>query len=282
MKTEKYETIIQKLEEKICKLKLEESDKIIRAEKALGYCKLAFTDLKILIQGEGFNNEADEIRFFKQIKPQVLSKLIYYAEILQLETHRPNANRKFQIKYLKKEFKKYQGYLNEHYEFFQYYKTNQTCFDKAYFTRYGEVVYVGLKNYGYLTDPEFCTSHDELVAHILACEQLEKYIDEEITALKSKGMFWQRSHSEKKQLNLKWTATKVALIELIYALHSSNSINNGKTDIKELIGLFEQVFDIQLDKAYRAFIDIQMRKKERTKFLDTLRQVLLNRMDQED
>jgi len=90
-----------------------------------------------------------------------------------------------------------------------------------------------------------------LVAHILACEQLEKYIDEEITALKSKRMFWQRYLSEKKQLNLKWTATKVALIELIYALHSSHSINNGKNDIKELIGLFEQVFDIKLDKSYR-------------------------------
>lgn len=82
--------------------------------------------------------------------------------------------------------------------------------------------------------------------------------------------------------NYTWTDSKIALVELIYALHSSRSINNGKVEIKELVELFEKLFNIDLEEYSRTFIDIRMRKTGRTKYLDNLKQSLLKRMEDAD
>lgn len=43
-----------------------------------------------------------------------------------------------------------------------------------------------------------------------------------------------------------WTANKRDLLELIYALHLTMSINNGKVTLKELVRFFSQAFNISL------------------------------------
>jgi hypothetical protein len=63
-------------------------------------------------------------------------------------------------------------------------------------------------------------------------------------------------------------------------LHSAGVINNGNTEIKEVAGVFERMFNVKLDEYYRTFSDIQMRKTSRTKFLDILREALIKRMDE--
>ncbi len=45
---------------------------------------------------------------------------------------------------------------------------------------------------------------------------------------------------------LTWTGSKRALLELIYALFLTMSINNGKISIKELVGFFSHTFNISL------------------------------------
>jgi hypothetical protein len=49
-----------------------------------------------------------------------------------------------------------------------------------------------------------------------------------------------------KGLPLKWTASKRALLELIYALYLTMSINHGRISIKELVGFFSHTFNIPL------------------------------------
>ena len=77
---------------------------------------------------------------------------------------------------------------------------------------------------------------------------------------------------------LKWTESKTALVELIYSLHSSNSINEGRVEIKRMTQMFEFVFDIDLGDVYHTFTEIRNRKIEQTKFIDLLKDSLLNRM----
>ena len=79
-----------------------------------------------------------------------------------------------------------------------------------------------------------------------------------------------------------WTDSKAALTELIYAIHSSGSINKGVFEIRELAGLFERIFHIELGDLYRTYIEIRYRKKERTKFIDSLKESLIQRMDEAD
>ena len=49
-----------------------------------------------------------------------------------------------------------------------------------------------------------------------------------------------------KDTPLCWTASKRALLELIYALYLTMSINHGKISLKELVGFFSHTFHIPL------------------------------------
>ncbi|MFV0268170.1 MAG: RteC domain-containing protein [Draconibacterium sp.] len=52
--------------------------------------------------------------------------------------------------------------------------------------------------------------------------------------------------NEYKGTLLTWTGSKRALLELIYALFLTMSINHGKISIKELVGFFSHTFNIAL------------------------------------
>jgi hypothetical protein len=60
---------------------------------------------------------------------------------------------------------------------------------------------------------------------------------------------------------LKWTASKASLIELLYALQTSGSFNNGSIDLKSLATSLENLFDIDLGNYYRVFQEIRIRKQ---------------------
>ncbi|RUT79057.1 hypothetical protein DLK05_05665 [Ancylomarina longa] len=81
---------------------------------------------------------------------------------------------------------------------------------------------------------------------------------------------------------LNWTESKAALVELIYALHSSHSINEGRVDIKTIAELFESMFSIELGDVYHTFSEVRNRKIEQTKFIDLLKDSLLAKMKESD
>lgn len=54
---------------------------------------------KKYISDEGFKSDADEIHFFRAIKPQILGKLIYYNKIYRIETTCPVSNGKMYYSY---------------------------------------------------------------------------------------------------------------------------------------------------------------------------------------
>ena len=81
--------------------------------------------------------------------------------------------------------------------------------------------------------------------------------------------------------HLNWTGNKIDLVELIYALFFSHVINNGKTTIKELAGLFCRAFNLDVEKdIYRYYTEIQQRKIDQTKFIERLKSVLQHQIDQ--
>ena len=82
--------------------------------------------------------------------------------------------------------------------------------------------------------------------------------------------------------SLKWTASKTALTELIYALYSHGAFNNGNTEIKLIAKTFEDAFNIELGDFYHTFMELKARKINRTKFLDRLCEALIKKMDEQD
>jgi hypothetical protein len=82
--------------------------------------------------------------------------------------------------------------------------------------------------------------------------------------------------------NHQWTGSKVALIELLYALHTEGVFNHGNADLKEVANIFEAAFNVDLGQYHRTFLEIRARKSERAKFLSSLKEKLLVRMEEAD
>lgn len=124
-------------------------------------------------------------------------------------------------------------------------------------------------------DQRFSTSHDFKLAKVLANDKLNGYLEQRLALLQN-GVA-----KENTEINTqKWTASKVALTELIYALHSEGVFNNGASDLKDITAFFETTFKVDLGQYHRTFMDIKSRSSERTKFLNGLRDKLMIRMDQ--
>jgi hypothetical protein len=81
---------------------------------------------------------------------------------------------------------------------------------------------------------------------------------------------------------LEWTESKSALVELIYALHYQGAVESSKAGIKEIAACFESLFRIELGDYYRTFTDIKLRKSGRAKFLESLKDNLLKKLDEAD
>ena len=84
------------------------------------------------------------------------------------------------------------------------------------------------------------------------------------------------------ELRKNWTGKSIWLVELIYALHSVPVVNGGTVDIKDLIALFEFIFNVKLKRFYDTFITLRGLKKDRTPFLNMLKEAILRRMDEMD
>ena len=82
---------------------------------------------------------------------------------------------------------------------------------------------------------------------------------------------------------LKWTGSIVAWVELIYALHASGHINNGKVSLKKIFAVMGESFGFEVEEFSRVFIDIKNRVKgDRTAFLEELKQALIRIMEEAD
>jgi hypothetical protein len=139
---------------------------------------------------------------------------------------------------------------------------------------------LAIDSFYFEADQNFTTSHDFKLAKIMAHDLVQLYLEDKLRAIDYKAL------KEKSQLNhnskLTWTASKVALIELLYALQSQSAFNYGRADLKEIMDHFEKTFNIDLGQYRRTFLEIRARKSDRTKFINTLRVTLKKRMDDSD
>jgi len=68
----------------------------------------------------------------------------------------------------------------------------------------------------------------------------------------------------------KWTTEKLNLIELIYAIYKTKSVNNGKATLKGIQECFEYVFQVDLGNISKRIDEIDSRKAQDKLYLDML------------
>lgn len=276
-----YQKFISEFETHLEALESRTDDVLFKAENGISRTEKYIKSLRKKVVEIGFKSKEEEICFFKHIKPQIFSKLIYYVKLFNIESKRPRGSSKFQIKYLNEHINKLQVYFNDNLEFYHYYRRGATTPDAEYFTRGKSDLRLPTESYHFFIDDQFATSQDSSVAMIMAYDMLIVYLKQEIEKLEFKNLV---NHNVMKNTTSKlfWTGNKTELIELIYALHSSGTINSGTADIKELATMFEQLFNIQLGNYYHTFIEIRARKSSKTKFLDKLTDSLNRRFEDSD
>ena len=257
------------------------TDVVKLSEVSINYLLLSINKLKIYTDKYKFKSSKEEIEFFKVLKPQIFSKLIFHTKVLNIDTKRPKGTDRTQKKYLLKELDNLHRFFDNNLEFYQYYRTGAAYLDDKYFLRGRHDIRLSLDTYFFTSDSEFNTSHDFKISKILANDLLEIYLKEELAMLDRKEMV----PSKNKLLpnvKLTWTDNKSALIEMLYALHYQGSFNNGNADIKEIANYFETIFNIDLGDVYRSWYSIRSRKTESTIFLDSLKVILQKKIDQEE
>ena len=134
--------------------------------------------IKAKVIKDNFANEQQEIEFFKNIKPQVLGKLIYYNKVFRIETSCPVSNGEIHqsyyenlLKALKSEYK--ESICNE--DFYRYYRAGRTDRDHTYF-RLGQINYHdGLKSGVFEIDLSFSTYYDNKIAYIGKTGQIDHH-----------------------------------------------------------------------------------------------------------
>ena len=238
-------------------------------------------DMRTYIVNHPFSNKEEEIYFFKHIKPEVLSRLLYFTEIYNTEMRKPHGSIEVLKKYYNDRLDELTSYFESNLDFYQYYRSKATHLDSHYFVR-GHIDFKLCPNcVPYDRDPEFSTCYDHKAAQILANDMLCIYLNKKLHGV-DKQVIIAKSRSFLPEHPFRWTATKIAAVELGYAIYAAGILNNGQADIKEIMTFMEASFQIDLGDYYRTYITMKDRKKDRTSFLNSLIKSLLKKMDEDD
>lgn len=266
------------LDTELYQINIDEAEILRKAERSVCCINEILQKLKVYVRNHKFASNDDEILFFKEIKPSIYSKLIFFIKIFNIESKRPTGSDKSQKRYLINELNKVEQYFTENLEFYQYFRNSMTYLDDKYFLRGKLNIRLYVNTFIYDADPDFSTSHDYKVAKIMSNDLLCVYLKTELAALDRKE-YNRQPHIMKSKYT--WTDSKIALVELIYALQASGSINCGMVEIKEIAKFFETFFGIELGDYYRTYLEIKNRQNP-PKFLDSMRAALMKKIEEQD
>lgn len=235
--------------------------------------------LKEIILKRGFSNLQEEISFFKNELPKYYSLLYYFTYVHKLESRMPFGveNR---VKLIEREIKHLNYSFEENSEWVIYYRNDSTHLDDKYFIRQQDSSKLPI-DFDVLYDERFSSVGTLQFSKLKAQELIQSYLDDKLAHLQHPSATLNSNSKVKTQL--RWTASKSDLIELLYALHSSNLFNNNDfLDVKQIATWLETTLNVNLGNYYRVFQGIRIRKKNRTQFIDTLKENLIKRMDEAD
>jgi hypothetical protein len=269
------EKIYQDLDVQLALIEQEQVILLKRAELSMLSCENALEELRKIVFYKKVKTVNEEITFFKKIKPRFFSLLIYYAKVVAFEKAKLPGNKLYQLSFLEKAQQSIENFYEENRDFHTYYITGSTSLDDRYFVRNKLDTHMVIDEYYVYLDRSFSTFHETMIARFLAYKRLSELIEQERHLLLSSP-----NQPENSQGAITWTDNKTSLIELLYALNTAGTFNRGTIELKELANSFSKNFNIDLGDFYRTWSEIKLRK-EPTKFLDTLKFTLENRIKQD-
>ncbi len=274
-----HQTLLADLQEQIKQIKNKIEDPFLIAEAAVQIIDNVIVKANESFSTFEFPSQEEEIHFFKVLRPELLSLLFFYNCVYKFESFKPFTCKRDIKKYLLDHRGVLKSFTAENREFYKYHNSGNTCFDRIYFIRGKHDIKQFIDSMSFVVDNRFCTNHCYLTAKILANKLFSVYLENCFLELKNSPLIVQGTKS--RSIKTTWTGSKVALIELAYAIHEDCAVNNGNIEVKEIIALLETVFDISLGYHSATFLELRQRKNGKTKYLDNLKEKLLRRMEKE-
>ena len=257
------------------------SDIINNSLRMIQFIQKSLENLREQIIDYKFPSIESEILFFKVLKPEILSQLLFFNKIFCIESMCPNGSFEVIQNYLNEELNNLTFYFNKHLTFYQYYRSDSTIYDECYFVRGHVDIRMCIDSNSLFIDTRFSTIYDYKIAKILANEKISIYLNKKLILLRKQTESNNEIDYDQKSV-CQWTGKKNALVEIGYAFHSAGDINNGNADIKEIMNCLGDAFNIDLGDYYRTYITLKDRKKDQTQYLNQLTEKLLKRMDEDD
>lgn len=267
MEKKEYTLIVDECLNKIKEFDNEQVLSLQNTQTAIVNCRTALSRLKEYTVHHKFENQEEEVNFFKVYKGKVLKNLIYFIEVNTIERNTPVVSIGAQKKFIVRQEQKIKKFFKKHDSLVQYVTLNLTNLDTLFYTLKPVNESFQVCNESYHTDPKFYTNHDLLLAKIKAFQKVLDYLKVKYTGIEH---FIKYGKPITPKTNMQWTGSKYQLVELIYGLHSSKVINNGETDIKKISQQFASTLNIDLSDIYKVYTEIKSRQKTPTKFLEEM------------
>lgn len=267
-----------KLERELAEIEITKPNMLDRFKTGAQIADSTEEELKQLVEGETFPSKEDEIYFFRHIQPGILSRKIYYSQLFRIEADSPKILRGDYKKFLDRELQRIDMFFEEHHALNVYVSSGATNKDEQYFLRnshYNNEYPVDLDG---MLDTRFCTVASFKLAELIAYRDVSKYLMQKTDGLNGNGARANISYKPK----LRWTDSKTDLVELVYALYSAGSFNNGVADIKQIFDWLENTLEVDFGHGYSHFRDIRVRKKGTAVFLNRLIECLHKRIEELD
>lgn len=274
-----FEELLQSWQLRLQDAEARETDWPARLETCIRICEESLVQLRQRVMEHSFPGKDCEIYFFKQVKPVIRARYIYYQKLYRLHLGYFNGSGLLEKERLEKELRDIACYFADNHVFYTYYRSGFTHHDELYFVR-GQYDWKICPEANHF-DSLFSTSFDGKLAELMAYELLMKYIDGMLNpncklAEPTPGYTAARVY----QTSLPCAVSKTDVVEIGYALYTAGVF--GKAALKDVMGLLSNTFQINLENYPHTFFQIRERKMNVTKFLDELKTALLRYFDQLD
>jgi len=236
---------------------------------SISVCEVFLNTLKEQVIDTGFSSTAQEIVFFKEIKPFITGQLYFNWEKYQLMLRRPAGGRNMQEKFLQEESIHIQHFLSTHSTLYQYHRLKASYLDKEFFLREAVLTHRDLQ-FPPIEDRLYSTGYDMLFGRIICNELLMGYLQDQIELLEPT---LQKGPNKK----LVWQGAKTAVVEMAYALRKMGVF--GSASLQDIVDNLEWSWNINLGNYSRTHQQTKFRKAGVDSFLEDLARHYRNSLD---
>jgi hypothetical protein len=236
-------------------------------------------ELLEILKTNQFENEREEIEFYKISNPKILSPPIEEGLKYNVLTNTPISTNEVLIHYYEDAIKILQSFFSMNNFHYQYFKNNFVELDRVYFVANAESFSIPIFEIP-AQIRKFCPPMSYLFAKFSAYENVQHFILTRIEELKIPFPGISMQNIPEDSPEIKWTGEVINVVELAYGLWLTGQLNNGNASLNQIVRWLEKNLSISIGIAQRKFTEIGRRKRiSITKFIDQMKQAVLQKID---